>query len=351
LWGFGSNNPSAKVHVNTVAGQDALRVQVNGSTKLFVQSGGGVSIGSSTTAPSNGLYVSGPVGIGVAPGSFRLKVAQPADYGFAIENSNTLDDWEFYVGYDGALSLYLNGGQRGFFDTDGTYYSISDGRLKTNIQAMPSILDKINRLKPTTYQFKPSASRLTAGSNPQAGVEKYGFIAQEVKEIFPSLVKRTENKPGGGDTYTLDYSGFGAIAIKGIQELQGVIGAQQQTISAQQQTISALEARLTRLEAAIAAGTGLGGVSRAPHLGDFSLEQNHPNPFNQATTIRYRVPAGVTAEILIRDVATGALVKQLPASAGGQVQLHGSELRPGTYVYSLSVNGRLVASETMILLK
>jgi hypothetical protein len=215
--------------------------------------------------------------------------------------------------------------------------------LKTNIQAMPSVLGKIGQLKPATYQFKPGTSGLSTGSTQQAGVLKYGFIAQEVKEIFLNLVKHTQNKQGGGDTYTLDYSGFGVIAIKRIQELQGVIGAQQQTISA-------LEARLTRLEAA--AGTaGRVGISKAPNLGDVSLEQNHPNPFNQATTIRYRVPAGVTAEILIRDVATGVLVKQLPASARGQVQLNANELRAGTYVYSLLVNGQVVASETMILLK
>ncbi len=352
LWGFGSNNPSAKVHINTVSGQDALRVQVNNSTKLYVQSGGGVSIGSATAAPFNGMYVNGTVGMGTDPGGYRLKVGQPGIFGFDIQNLNTQDDWELWIPDNGTLSLYRNGTPAGFFDTDGSYFSVSDGRLKTNIQAMPSMLGKIGQLKPATYQFKSGGGRLAAGSTGQAGVLKYGFIAQEVKEIFPNLVKHTQNKQGGGETYTLDYSGFGVLAIKGIQELQGVIGAQQQTIQAQQQTINALEARLTRLEAATAAGTaGRLGVSRAPGLGDVSLEQNHPNPFNQATTIRYRVPAGATAEILIRDVATGVLVKQLPASARGQVQLNANELRAGTYVYSLSVNGQVVASETMILLK
>jgi hypothetical protein len=73
------------------------------------------------------MYVNGPVGIGADPGSFRLKVGQPGAFGFAIENLNTLDDWEFYVGYDVTLNLYLNGGQKGYFDTDGTYFPFRTG--------------------------------------------------------------------------------------------------------------------------------------------------------------------------------------------------------------------------------
>jgi hypothetical protein len=375
-WGIGTSSPSARFHVNnssflvakfsnsaTTGDRTALVDIQNGHGQLwrYGVGGSGNALGISSgqfylerygLGPVLTATTGGNVGIGTTdPGSYRVKIRQNGADGLDIEHPSTGDDWELWVSSSGYFHLQMNGVGKGYFDTDGTYYSISDGRLKTNIQAMPSMLDKIGQLKPATYQFKPGTAGPRTGSARQAGGLKYGFIAQEVQEIFPSLVQRTENKQGGGDTYSMDYSGFGVIAIKGIQELQGVIGAQQQTIQAQQQTISALEARLTRLEAAIAAGTALGGFSKAPGLGDFSLEQNHPNPFNRATTIRYRVPAGVTAQVLIRDAATGALVKQMPAPAGGQVQLNASELRAGTYVYSLSVDGRVVASETMILLK
>src|SRR5512132_2876572 len=64
LWGFGTTAPNSKVHINSAAGQVPFRVQVNGITKLLVHSVGGVSIGSVTTPPVNGLPVSGNTGIG-----------------------------------------------------------------------------------------------------------------------------------------------------------------------------------------------------------------------------------------------------------------------------------------------
>src|SRR5215211_8138725 len=64
LWGFGTTTPNSKVHINSASSQVPFRVQINASTKFLVHSGGGVSIGSSTTPPSNGLYVAGNTGIG-----------------------------------------------------------------------------------------------------------------------------------------------------------------------------------------------------------------------------------------------------------------------------------------------
>jgi len=64
--GINTTAPSARLHINSSTGQNALRVQVNGSTKLFLHSSGGLAIGSGSTPPSNGLYVSGSVGIGIS---------------------------------------------------------------------------------------------------------------------------------------------------------------------------------------------------------------------------------------------------------------------------------------------
>jgi hypothetical protein len=57
LWGFGTTAPSSKVHINSASGQDALRVQVNASTKFLVNSSGRVGIG--TTTPKSKLDVAG----------------------------------------------------------------------------------------------------------------------------------------------------------------------------------------------------------------------------------------------------------------------------------------------------
>ena len=49
---------------------------------------------------------------------------------------------------------------------------------------MPAVLDKINQLNPSTYQFKNAADKK----------EYNGFIAQDVLKIFPDLVVHNINK-------------------------------------------------------------------------------------------------------------------------------------------------------------
>lgn len=73
--GIGTTAPIARLHVNSASGGDALRVQINGSTKLLVHSAGGVSIGANINPPANGLYVAGKVAIGLTTASsFNLHV-------------------------------------------------------------------------------------------------------------------------------------------------------------------------------------------------------------------------------------------------------------------------------------
>src|SRR5690349_11729350 len=66
LWGFGTQTPSAKVHINSTASQIPLSVDVNGSSKFFVSSNGGAVIGHAflSLPPANGLWVVGNAGIG-----------------------------------------------------------------------------------------------------------------------------------------------------------------------------------------------------------------------------------------------------------------------------------------------
>jgi hypothetical protein len=75
---------SSKLIVN--GSSSPFRAQVNGSTKFVVNSNGGVSIGSSSTPPSNGLYVSGNVGIGIATPAYKLHVE---GYDYTIYCNNT----------------------------------------------------------------------------------------------------------------------------------------------------------------------------------------------------------------------------------------------------------------------
>ena len=74
------------------------------------------------------------------------------------------------------------------------------------------------------------------------------------------------------------------------------------------------------------------------------LEQNQPNPFNQGTTIHYRLPQGSKGQINIYN-AGDVLVKTVSASESGQIQINGGNLKPGAYTYTLIVNGQPAVSK------
>lgn len=79
--------PNCALHVNTTTGA-ALRVQLNGASRLTVASNGGVSIGAlQDTPPASGLYVSGDVGIGTAAPQEALSVQE----GMNIDQANLCD--------------------------------------------------------------------------------------------------------------------------------------------------------------------------------------------------------------------------------------------------------------------
>lgn len=95
-----------------------------------------------------------------------------------------------------------------------SYSEISDQRFKRNIQSIDHALDITSRLNPVFYSKR-------RGLNSEVYEDKeYGFIAQEVQEILPELVKDT----GGEDhILSLDYNSIIAILTKAVQEQQSEI--------------------------------------------------------------------------------------------------------------------------------
>lgn len=83
-----------------------------------------------------------------------------------------------------------------------------------------------------------------------------------------------------------------------------------------------------------------------------SLEQNIPNPFNEATVIRYHLTQPASeAFILLYDMKGTQLKKYTLTEQGkGQVTISSGELSPGMYIYSLVIDGEAIDTKRMLLL-
>jgi hypothetical protein len=156
--------------------------------------------------------------------------------------------------------------------------------------------------------------------------------------------------------YTLNFSGFGVIAIKGIQELMKIKEEKDVVIDSLKSEIQNLKSEMGEIKAMLQKGNQTSFSSNATistSLTDASLEQNAPNPFAGATSVRYTLPQKfTTAQIIITDKA-GKAIKQLNISGSGKgtVNIEASALSSGTYNYSLIVDGKIIATKQMALTK
>lgn len=160
----------------------------------------------------------GRVGIGTTSPSTTCQVKTQGDeYALRIQRGSSA--WDLnplpafdYLGFvkDGWTVAHING-------ASGQWITISDRRLKENIQPLPALLDRINKLNVYAYTLK---------QNP-AHTMQIGLIAQELEKEFPEIVNSTDEQ------YTVSYAKLSVLILKALQE--------------QDEEISALEIELNAL--------------------------------------------------------------------------------------------------------
>jgi len=79
--------------------------------------------------------------------------------------------------------------------------TLSDSRLKADIEPLQDSLAKINQMNGYNYTFTPSGKR------------QVGLIAQEVKDIIPEVVDIKN------DYYTISYPNLVAVLVEAVKEL------------------------------------------------------------------------------------------------------------------------------------
>lgn len=87
--------------------------------------------------------------------------------------------------------------------------------------------------------------------------------------------------------------------------------------------------------------------------GEFYLSQNHPNPFNPSTNIKYAIGSRQNVSLVVYDVLgneVAVLVNEEMPVGEYEVTFNGSRLASGVYVYRIKTNGKII-SKKMILIK
>jgi hypothetical protein len=125
------------------------------------------------------------------------------------------------------------------------FTNYSDARLKTNIIDLESCLDKIMALRPISYNYNETYLKLYNDSTSLTKVHK-GFIAQEIKELFPEMVGTVNIQ--GTEYFDLNLSNLPVYTIKAIQEQQAQIELQKLQNEQQQVLIEQLLQRIEQLE-------------------------------------------------------------------------------------------------------
>jgi len=96
-----------------------------------------------------------------------------------------------------------------------------------------------------------------------------------------------------------------------------------------------------------------GIIKPVPVIRDAFLAQNAPNPVREQTVIQYYIPESFRSASLQFTTTMGVPVKHIPVYTGGEGEtaVSVSELPPGVYLYSLLVDGRVVATKRMQVLR
>ena len=118
----------------------------------------------------------------------------------------------------------------GNIDYTGVMTDTSDARMKDDIAALEGdLLAKVRALKPVSFVMKNDANRVT----------EFGFLAQDVRPIFPELVNEADDED---KTLSMNYMGMVPVLAGAIKELSATVDALAAQNKALQAEIEAIKA-------------------------------------------------------------------------------------------------------------
>lgn len=223
----------------------------------------------------------------------------------------------------------------------------SDERLKKNISEIGIMKLRCKDLKPVIYNFNVERMGVKMeGIDTIKGckIDKefyqrkhYGFIAQDVKEIFPELVY--EDNEGG---LSVNYMEFIPMLFKLVKEQEAKI----EQLSTEIEMVKKDCCTSSKLKSA-SISTGENENPTAENV----LFQNAPNPFVVTTTIRFSLAKNINKAMINIYNMNGSQLKsiELHQRGDGSITINGGEFKAGMYLYALITDGQVIDTKRMVL--
>ncbi|MFK7932566.1 MAG: hypothetical protein AB8G22_03595 [Saprospiraceae bacterium] len=172
------------------------------------------------------------------------------------------------------------------------------------------------------------------------------FNYESTKAAFPSLINKSKNGNVGTKT-----TRFVPIIIQAMQEQQQIIDAQADELAEKTTEITDLQTRLAQLESIVHQLANGETPTTTISLSSARLEQNQPNPFSAATTIKFHIPERIQHAELRIVALNGQVLKTVTIAerGAGQINLASRSLAAGSYTYTLVLDGEIVDTKQMVL--
>jgi hypothetical protein len=287
-------------------------------------------------------------GVSLLPNGIRIGVYGYNPFGTTSGSGFNPLNWAGY--FDG--DIFANGG---VFAVN-PLYNGSDRAFKKNIKKIENVTEKLSKLNGYTYQFKTDEFKEKNFET----TEQLGLIAQEIKEVFPQLVK--EDHKG---YLMVNYQGMIPVLLEAIKEQQKQIENQtsansdiQKQLDDQKKINDALQNKMDKLEQMINSCCSAGSDARTINgqnvdLSDKNviiLNQNVPNPFAESTVITYNIPVDFKKAQINFSTTDGKIIRSVDITSKGEGRLNvfANDLTNGLYTYTLIVDGKVIDTKKMV---
>ncbi|MES2688763.1 MAG: tail fiber domain-containing protein [Bacteroidota bacterium] len=365
FFGSGSGITNTTGLENSFFGDAAGFVNTTGQENVFIGNGAGasnVSGNENTYVGSRASYSA--LGIGNTSLGYRATPANNVNYSTAIGHfAYVSTDYTVGLGDASAPITVLIGKTaktaaysletNGDIYVNSTFYP-SDKQFKRNIETYTNALDLINKLQPVKYFFKDDVyfpqEKGDAGKPIKRNFDKeeqIGFIAQELEQVFPNMVRTDKN-----GFKAVNYAHFFGVLTQGIKE-------QDVKITSLEIQNKELSEKLDAVNALLSSQKANGNGADAAKADAANVKMNgfissvSPNPFSSSTTINYVIPENYKQANLSVVSESGIQVANVSIRESGKgfFVFAGETLKPGSYYCYLTINGVIVDYQKIVLVK